>query len=79
MARTLIWTGAIAMVAGLIVFVVFVGEATHCSSENLAEIKRCQNATSGLHVGFGVLALGPFLIVGGAMASVRRTARARRG
>ncbi len=79
MVRTLIWTGVIAMGAGLIVFFVFVSTATYCGSENLAEIKSCQNATSGLHVGFGVVALGAFLIVGGAIASVRRTARARRG
>jgi hypothetical protein len=79
MVRTLLWTGVIAMLTGLIVFFVFFGAATHCGSENLVEITSCQNGTSGLHAGFGILNLGAFLIVCGAIAAVRRTARARKG
>lgn len=75
MVRILLWTGAIAMVAGLIVFFVFLGTATTCGSGNLSEITNCQNADTGLHIGFGVLTGGAFLLFCAAVASVSRTRR----
>jgi hypothetical protein len=67
-----------AMVSGLIVFFLFIGAASNCGSENLTEIASCQNGTAGLHIGFGVLVFGAFLVLGASVASVRRAARARR-
>ena len=78
MVRTLFWTGAIAMVVGLIVFFVFFGNATNCGSDNLAEITNCQNAKTGLHIGFGVLTGGAFVLFCAALGSVRRAARIRK-
>jgi hypothetical protein len=77
--RTLVWTGVIAMLAGLIVFFIFLGTAANCGSDNLAEATSCQNGNSGLHVGFGMVAIGAFLILCGTIAAVRRTARNSKG
>jgi hypothetical protein len=76
--RTLVWTGILGMLVGLVAFVVFVGTAANCGSENLAEVTTCQNANSGLHVGFGLVAVGALLILCGTVAAVRRTARNRK-
>jgi hypothetical protein len=73
--RILLWTGAIATVAGLIVLFVFLGTATTCSSDSLSEIANCQHADTGLHIGFAVLTCGAFVLFCAAVASVRRTRR----
>jgi hypothetical protein len=75
--RTLLWAGVFFMVTGLIVFFVFLGTAANCGSDNLTEITSCRNGNTGLHVGFGVLVSGAFLILCGSVASVRRAARVR--
>jgi hypothetical protein len=66
------------MVAGLVVFSVFVGTAVHCGSDGLTEVTACANGDAGLHAGFGVLVLGALLLLCGSIASVRRDARRRK-
>ena len=75
--RILICGGTIGMVTGLVVFVVFVGTAAHCGSNNLSQITACANGNAGLHAGFGVLVFGALLLLSGAVVAVRRDARRR--
>jgi hypothetical protein len=66
------------MIAGLIVFSVFVGTATHCGSDGLTELTACTDGSAGLHAGFALLVCGALLLLVGSIVSVRRDARRRK-
>lgn len=79
MVRFLVWSGVMLMAAGVSVIFIFIGGVTNCSSESSAAIAACQHHDLALHAGFGVLASGAVLIFSGAVAAIRRDARARKG
>ena len=76
--RILVWAGAIMMLAGLTVFILFYGPAMHCGSDdNLAGTSGCLGDRTGLHVGYIVLAVGAIVIGFAVVASVGRDRRRR--
>jgi hypothetical protein len=72
------WAGVLSVLGGLALSFGFLGTATNCGSESLTEITTCQNSDAWLHIGFGVLGSGAFLILLASVAAVRRDARARK-